>query len=373
MREDGLVDPDAVTERVYVNAKTPHVLDVLDFLVRGVVDQPGRFPGVYAAKAAGPDAAGPRADNIVVYATDRAAVDRVVEALRHYQQQHPEHFHDTVPSMTEAQLRGVSTAAAEPPAMVDRLLSAIDRFAAGNTQFGASDIGRTPGAEQSFGSIRAYAISLAQHDTVLAQQAAAQYGLPFDYTAALQKATGRRFAEIGIDPTNPARNLGGPVARPAGAPDYSGTGTQYRPNDGTYQTTPADRVTMSFGGAPLPPSARALIGASDTLTRQLRLLHDAGWTVRLGHRNQGSAMDAARKTITLDANAADAGSLVYTLSHEADHAVKAELDLQGLQRHSEDSFVQTLLAGEASAQGNAFNVRDEILAATGVDIGARAQ
>ncbi|MCO5413536.1 LWXIA domain-containing protein [Ralstonia mojiangensis] len=373
MREDGRVDPDAVTERVYVNAKTQHVLDVLDFLVRGVVDQPGRFPGIYAAKASGPDAAGPRADNIVVYATDRAAVDRVVEALRHYQQQHPEHFHDTVPSMTEAQLRGVSTAAEPTPAMVDRLLSAIDRFAAGNTQFGATDIGRTPSPEQSFGGIRAYAISLAQHDTVLAQQAAAQYGVPFDYSAALQKATSRRFAEIGIDPANPARNLGGPVSRPAGSPDYSGTGTQYGPHDGTYQTTPADRVTMSFGGAPLPPSAHALIGASDTLARQLRLLHDAGWTVRLGHSNRGSAVDTERKTITLDANAPDAGALVYTLSHEADHAVKAELDLQGLQHHSEGSFVQTLLAGEASAQGNAFNVRDEVLAATGVDIGARAQ
>jgi len=120
-----------------------------------------------------------------------------------------------VPSMTEAQMRGVSTAAEPTPAMVDRLLSAIDRFAAGNTQFGATDIGRTPSTEQSFGSIRAYAISLAQHDTVLAQQAAAQYGVPFDYSAALQKATSRRFAEIGVDPANPARNLGGPVARPA--------------------------------------------------------------------------------------------------------------------------------------------------------------
>ncbi|AJW46943.1 LWXIA domain-containing protein [Ralstonia mannitolilytica] len=373
MREDGLVDPNAVTERVYVNAKTPHVLDVLDFLVRGVVDQPGRFPGVYAAKAAGPDAAGPRADNIVVYATDRAAVDRVVEALRHYQQQHPDHFHDTVPSMTQAQLRGVSTAAEPTPAMVDRLLSAIDRFAAGNTQFGASNIGRTPGPEQSFGSIRAYAISLAQHDTVLAQQAAAQYGVPFDYSAALQKATSRRFAEIGVDPANPARNLGGPVDRRAGSPDYSGTGTQYRPQDATYQTTPGDRVTMAFGGAPLPPAAHALIGASDTLTRQLRLLHDAGWAVRFGRSNRGSAVDAERKTITLDANAPDAGALVYTLGHETDHAVKVELDLLGLQGQSEGSYVQTALAAEASAQGNAFNVRDEVLAATGVDIGARAQ
>ncbi|MHA2940510.1 hypothetical protein ACW9FF_00015 [Ralstonia mannitolilytica] len=83
-------------------------------------------------------------------------------------------------------------------------------------------------------------------------------------------------------------------------------------------------------------------------------------------------MPSARPS-RVDANAPDAGALVYTLGHETDHAVKVELDLLGLQGQSEGSYVQTALAAEASAQGNAFNVRDEVLAATGVDIGARAQ
>ena len=64
-------------------------------LVREVVDDPARFPGVRLAKVAGPSVVSTRAEGIVVYTADDDASDRVVRWLGQYQVPHPTEF-DTI-------------------------------------------------------------------------------------------------------------------------------------------------------------------------------------------------------------------------------------------------------------------------------------
>ncbi|MGU7768728.1 T3SS effector HopA1 family protein [Burkholderia sp. MR1-5-21] len=381
-------------ERIYIHAAGAHLPDIAEFLVRNVIDRPELFPGVETVKVAGPAAVGARADNVVLYATDTAAAERVLQALRHYQQAHPDHFNDTVPAMTEPQMRGVSTAAEPSPELHTRLTQTVAAFDE-NTVFGSGAVGRVDDPE-SFGSARAFAIAMASHD--VAEMQLTRAGDPaFDAKAALREAVLRRFAEIGVDPANPARNLGSTdpanearspavpahaapvaavepaVARPAGALDRGHVGWRRVAPDGRYRPSPFERVRMRTGGVEVPASALALASSSGTLASQMRLLDAAGWTIGVGRRGGGSHTDAANKHITLDGNAVDMGSFVYTLGHEAAHAVDAELGLLNLRANGNAIDVPNALHAEARAQGNAFNVRDEILAATGTDIGANAK
>ncbi|GLU34090.1 LWXIA domain-containing protein [Trinickia caryophylli] len=133
------------------------------------------------------------------------------------------------------------------------------------------------------------------------------------------------------------------------------------------------RIRMRFGGAPLPKQALDMIGHSDLLNAQMRLWKQAGWKVVLGREGQGSKTDVARRRIVIDGKFRQPGAIVYTLAHEAGHATEAIQGKLSLDYSSPEAYARSLLDAEARAQINAFAVRDEIKAATGVDIGAQVR
>lgn len=100
-----------ITERLYVNANANKAPELMEALVREVVDDPDRFPGVYAAKVSGYQAVTRRADSIVIYADNDAAVANVVAWLREYQQKDPAAFMQETPPMTQKVMDGISRGA----------------------------------------------------------------------------------------------------------------------------------------------------------------------------------------------------------------------------------------------------------------------
>jgi hypothetical protein len=104
-----------VGERIYLNVVADHATEVLDALVRQVVDHPQNFPGVVAAKMTGPAGVVRRADAIVVYMENQTASSRVLDWMREYQAANPRYFQAATPQMTEPVLTGVSVGA-EPVA-----------------------------------------------------------------------------------------------------------------------------------------------------------------------------------------------------------------------------------------------------------------
>ncbi|WP_406318366.1 T3SS effector HopA1 family protein [Streptosporangium sp. NBC_01639] len=100
-----------ITERLYVNANADKAPELMEALVREVVDVPDRFPGVYAAKVSGYQAVTRRADNIVIYADDDTAIANVVAWLREYQQKDPAAFMQETPPMTQKVMDGISRGA----------------------------------------------------------------------------------------------------------------------------------------------------------------------------------------------------------------------------------------------------------------------
>lgn len=100
-----------VGERIYMNVVADHATEVMDSLVRQVVDSPQAFPGVVAAKLTGPGSVASRADAIVIYMEDQAASSRVLDWIRQYQAATPGNFQAATPQMTEQVLTGVSVGA----------------------------------------------------------------------------------------------------------------------------------------------------------------------------------------------------------------------------------------------------------------------
>jgi Domain of unknown function (DUF4157)/HopA1 effector protein family len=104
-----------VGERIYLNVVADRATEVLDALVRRVVDHPQEFPGVVAAKLTGPAGVVRRADAIVVYMENQAASSKVLNWMREYQAANPSYFQAATPQITEPVLSGVSVGA-EPVA-----------------------------------------------------------------------------------------------------------------------------------------------------------------------------------------------------------------------------------------------------------------
>ncbi|MFI7000538.1 C2 family cysteine protease [Nocardia sp. NPDC050175] len=98
--------------KVYVNTSGSARPGVTARVVREVIDDPDRFPGVYAAKVAGPLER--RVDGLVIYLRDQEAVHRVIEWLRDVQSTDADSFLWDVPPMTEQVLAGVGFAAERP-------------------------------------------------------------------------------------------------------------------------------------------------------------------------------------------------------------------------------------------------------------------
>ncbi|AZQ55867.1 LWXIA domain-containing protein [Burkholderia cenocepacia] len=128
------------------------------------------------------------------------------------------------------------------------------------------------------------------------------------------------------------------------------------------------QVQLRFGGGPLPEAAQALAMQSATLVTQLRMLHDAGWRVKLGKRGGGSYIDPRKRRITIDSALQDPGSITYTLAGEARQAVEAMHGVLKPDYGDRGRFTRKALEAEARAQINAFEARYEIALSSGVDI-----
>ncbi|RQZ12857.1 LWXIA domain-containing protein [Burkholderia sp. Bp9031] len=150
--------------------------------------------------------------------------------------------------------------------------------------------------------------------------------------------------------------------------------TEHLPPDAFVQKPSViTRIRMRFGGAPLPKAAHALVDRSNLLRQQLALADEAGWKVVVGRAGRGSRIDTAKQRIVLDGQFHGTGTLVYTLAHEAQHAVETITHRLGLDRSSPEALTDSALMAEARAQANAFAVRREILDDAGIDIAKDAR
>lgn len=94
-------------ERIYVNVAADHAVEVMEMVVKEIVDNP-KFPKATLAKVAGPKAVATREDALVIYTEDAVTADLVIEHLRAYREAHPDFFEATSPPMTDQVLEGVS-------------------------------------------------------------------------------------------------------------------------------------------------------------------------------------------------------------------------------------------------------------------------
>ncbi len=164
--------PENIRERVYIHAAANHAVDVAGFVVNELIDRPGAFPGVEMAKVSGPAAAGGRSENIVVYTDGPEAAERVVSALRRYQQNNPSHFMRTTNMLTEQRLPGVSLGAEPAP---------------------------EHGGQFSFGSLRSAVVAQAFRDLREQQPSMTRADFLRHLDACLRQA--------GVDPERPHRNI----------------------------------------------------------------------------------------------------------------------------------------------------------------------
>lgn len=105
-----LARADRVAERIYLNTGASHAPEVMGFVVREIVDNPGRFPGVVMAKITGPGGVVRRADAIVIYCETPGASQSVLQRITEYQRLNPTFFQHTVPPMTNQVAEGIGIA-----------------------------------------------------------------------------------------------------------------------------------------------------------------------------------------------------------------------------------------------------------------------
>lgn len=116
----------------------------------------------------------------------------------------------------------------------------------------------------------------------------------------------------------------------------------------------------------LSEKALEIAKKSPTLMADLTALEAEGWKVELGATGGGSYADRNTKTVTLDPNtAANDLHAVQVLAHEVGHAA---FDHQP-DFSSKDAYVNGALADEGMATIKNLDVRREVLAAGGPDIG----
>ena len=159
-----------IRERIFICARADFALDIFKFLVRDILDQPEKFPGVEMAKIANPPALSNRIDNIVICTTGTEATERVLKVLETYHKTHSHHFMNDFPKMTEGKLPGVSVA--EEPMSPWR-------------------------GQESFASLRIKAMTDAMLQTK-------QEGKDKEFYIQL---VDKKLREAGVDPQNPHRNL----------------------------------------------------------------------------------------------------------------------------------------------------------------------
>jgi HopA1 effector protein family len=100
-----------VGNRIYVNVVADEAPTVMRAIVQDIVDKPGAYPGVAAAKLTGPGGVVRRADAIVIYLENENATYKVLDWLRDYAQRNPTVFQTATPHMTSPVAPGVSVGA----------------------------------------------------------------------------------------------------------------------------------------------------------------------------------------------------------------------------------------------------------------------
>jgi hypothetical protein len=158
-------DVSTTTSRVYLNLAADESTNVMRALVREVVDDAARFPGITEAKVVGSRLAGTRPEAIVIYTQDEAAAMRVLEWIGKYREANPQAFMRAAPPITQPVGHGVGVGA-EP---------------------------LTSGT--SFGSVRASAITRALQDPA-----------SVDQQAFIRRAL-ELLEQSGVNPQAPYRNL----------------------------------------------------------------------------------------------------------------------------------------------------------------------
>ena len=118
----------------------------------------------------------------------------------------------------------------------------------------------------------------------------------------------------------------------------------------------------------------ALVAQSPTLASNLEKIDNAQWTVEYGAAGAGSYCDRNAKKIVVDANErGHPEQVVQTLAHESGHALYTPdpyVPPTGLTKQQYvDANVASSLKDEGEATLTNVQVRDEILAAGGPDIG----
>jgi len=178
--------PDSVSHRVYINASIDHAPEIMAFVVKDIVDSPDeKFRGVDSAKIASPASAGRRNENIVIYVDSQRTQQNVLQELAAYHDANPDHFAPEIPALTEPVRPGIAIADEPSPSMVQTL----------NDKLGQSK------PDYSFGESRAIALHLAYTDAVNAS------GNGTVDPATFAEKAAERFAELGIDPNDPSKNL----------------------------------------------------------------------------------------------------------------------------------------------------------------------
>lgn len=176
-------DPTKVTQRIYLNVTADQAPDVMELVIRNIVDDPA-IPGVEMAKLSGPGAVSGRADAIVIYLRDADAVEKALARIRTFQGTNAQAFQAGGPALTEEVMPGVSVA--EEPAPMH--------------------------GGASFGQVRSQAVYKALEEAMAAGETREQFGLRV--RSILQAA--------GVNPDAPHLNLPGPVGQSAPPPGTSG-------------------------------------------------------------------------------------------------------------------------------------------------------
>ena len=113
-----------ITQRVYLNVAADEATATMRVVVREIIDDAERYPGVLMAKLSGPSAVARRGDSIVIYAESVQAAERVLVRIRELQRANPAAFGEVAPALTEPVMRGVGVAA-EPVGAVGQSFGTV--------------------------------------------------------------------------------------------------------------------------------------------------------------------------------------------------------------------------------------------------------
>ncbi len=145
--------------------------------------------------------------------------------------------------------------------------------------------------------------------------------------------------------------------------------------DAVARMIAADNAAVDRRLAQFSPGVRDLVKRSPTLRAQIFALDQARWTIVAGPPGSGFSSDEENRTIRIEQPGDDADT-VSIIAHEVGHAVDSSNWVPSTPRMTRDEYVQERVAfqllGEGRAQFNAVQVRQEVIAAGGPDIGIPA-